>query len=93
MFDHSWLRSCVRYGYRRITAMLRNDRWVANTKRVERIWRRKGLKVPQKQPKRGDFGSMMDRACGYVRNIVAMSGVTTSWLTAPMTEKPSACLR
>ncbi len=42
-----------RYGYRRITAMLHRDGWVVNVKRVERIWRREGLKVPQKQPKRG----------------------------------------
>jgi putative transposase len=41
-----------RYGYRRVTAMLRNDGWNVNHKRVERIWRRAGLKVPQKQPKR-----------------------------------------
>ena len=42
-----------RYGYRRITAMLRQAGWVVNVKRVERIWRREGLKVPPKQPKRG----------------------------------------
>ena len=41
-----------RYGYRRITALLRNAGWVVNLKRVERIWRREGLKVPSKQPKR-----------------------------------------
>ena len=41
-----------RYGYRRITAMLRNEGWNINHKRVERIWRQEGLKVPQKQPKR-----------------------------------------
>lgn len=41
-----------RYGYRRITALLRNDGWRVNHKRVERIWRQEGLKVPQKQPKR-----------------------------------------
>jgi transposase InsO family protein len=41
-----------RYGYRRITALLRNEGWPVNHKRVERIWRREGLKVPQKQPKR-----------------------------------------
>ena len=41
-----------RYGYRRITAMLRIEGWNANHKRVERIWRSEGLKVPQKQPKR-----------------------------------------
>ena len=42
-----------RYGYRRITAMLRAEGWIVNHKRVERIWRREGLKVPMKQPKRG----------------------------------------
>ena len=42
-----------RYGYRRITAMLRQGGWRVNAKRVARIWRREGLKVPSKQPKRG----------------------------------------
>lgn len=42
-----------RYGYRRITALLNNRGWRVNHKRVERIWRREGLKVPKKQPKRG----------------------------------------
>ncbi len=41
-----------RYGYRRITAMLQNEGWLVNHKRVERIWRQEGLKVPQEQPKR-----------------------------------------
>ena len=41
-----------RYGYRRVTAMLRNEGWLVNHKRVERIWRQEGLKVPSKQPKR-----------------------------------------
>ena len=42
-----------RYGYRRVTALLRNEGWLVNHKRVERIWRQEGLKVPTKQPKRG----------------------------------------
>lgn len=41
-----------RYGYRRITALLRADGWRVNHKRVARLWRREGLKVPWKQPKR-----------------------------------------
>ena len=41
-----------RYGYRRIGALLRMDGWGINDKRVERIWRQEGLKVPKKQPKR-----------------------------------------
>jgi len=42
-----------RYGYRRITALLQAEGWKVNHKRVERLWRREGLKVPAKQPKRG----------------------------------------
>jgi putative transposase len=42
-----------RYGYRRVTAMLRYEGWQVNHKRPERIWRWEGLKVPAKQPKRG----------------------------------------
>jgi len=42
-----------RYGYRRVTALLRAEGWQVNHKRVERIWRREGLKVPMRQPKRG----------------------------------------
>jgi len=42
-----------RYGYRRVTALLRNQGWIVNHKRVERLWREEGLKVPLKQPKRG----------------------------------------
>ena len=42
-----------RYGYKRITALLRADGWRVNHKRVARIWRREGLKVPIRQPKRG----------------------------------------
>ena len=42
-----------RYGYRRITALLQSDGWRVNHKRVERIWRREGLKIPRRQPKRG----------------------------------------
>ena len=41
-----------RYGYRRITALMREEEWQVNHKRVERIWRQEGLKVPKKQPKR-----------------------------------------
>jgi transposase InsO family protein len=41
-----------RYGYRRIAALLREAGWSVNVKRVARIWRREGLKVPAKQPKR-----------------------------------------
>ena len=42
-----------RYGYKRITALLRTQGWIVNHKRVERIWRQEALKVPQRQKKKG----------------------------------------
>jgi transposase InsO family protein len=42
-----------RYGYRRVTGLLVNAGFYVNHKRVARIWRREGLKVPKRQPKRG----------------------------------------
>jgi putative transposase len=55
-----------RYGYRRIAAMLSAQGWVVNVKRVERIWRREGLKVPAKQPKRGRLW-LNDGSCVRLR--------------------------
>ena len=55
-----------RYGYRRITALLRDDGWHVNEKRVYRIWRREGLKVPMKQPKRGRLW-LNDGSCVRLR--------------------------
>ncbi len=46
-------RQYGRYGYRRIAALLRDAGWQVNDKRVERLWRREGLKVPSRQPKKG----------------------------------------
>jgi transposase InsO family protein len=55
-----------RYGYRRITALLRADGWHVNEKRVYRIWRREGLKVPMKQPKRSRLW-LNDGSCVRLR--------------------------
>ena len=55
-----------RYGYRRVTAMLQWEGWRVNHKRVERIWRRGGLKVPAKQPKRGRLW-LTDGSCVRLR--------------------------
>ena len=60
------LASQGRYGYRRITAMLQMEGWQVNHKRVERIWRQEGLKVPTKQPKRGRLW-LNDRSCLRLR--------------------------
>tara|TARA_B100001179_G_C18557722_1_gene389044 strand:- start:129 stop:875 length:747 start_codon:yes stop_codon:yes gene_type:complete len=55
-----------RYGYRLITGLLRNEGWKVNHKRIERLWRREGLKVPQKQPKRSRLW-LNDGSCVRLR--------------------------
>jgi hypothetical protein len=59
-----------RYGYRRITALLQRVGWQIGKDRVERIWRREGLKVPQAGGQEGD--------CGSICSMPTMSGVTIS---------------
>ena len=59
-------RQFGRYGYRRITALLRAEGWHTNHKRVERVWRAEGLKVPQRQPKRGRLW-LNDGSCVRLR--------------------------
>ncbi len=48
-------------------ALLRREGWRVNHKRVERIWRQEGLKVPQKQPKRGRLW-LKDGSCVRFRS-------------------------
>ncbi len=61
------VRRYGRYGYRKIAALLRSTAgWVVNDKRVERIWRREGLKVPARQPKRGRLW-LADGSCIRLR--------------------------
>jgi transposase InsO family protein len=55
-----------RYGYRRVTALLRAEGFAVNHKRLERLWRREGLKVPQRQPKRGRLW-LNDGSCVRLR--------------------------
>jgi transposase InsO family protein len=59
-----------RYGYRRITALLRMEGYKVNHKRVERIWRKNGLKVPQRQRKRGRLW-INDGSCIRLRPMFA----------------------
>ena len=59
-------RQYGRYGYRRVTAMLGDAGWLVNHKRVERIWKREGLKVPSKQPKRARLW-LNDGSCVRLR--------------------------
>ncbi|MBI4480854.1 MAG: IS3 family transposase, partial [Acidobacteria bacterium] len=55
-----------RYGYRRITALVRSAGWPVGKDRVQRIWRREGLKVPQKQRPRGRLW-LNDGSCVRLR--------------------------
>ena len=76
--DEAALRSDVvrlagrfgRYGYRQITNLLRIEGWRVNHKRVERIWRAEGLKVPKRQPKRGRLW-LNDGSCIRLRPLYA----------------------
>ena len=59
-------RQFGRYGYRRIAALLRQAGWSVSDGRIERLWRREGLKVPQKQPKKGRLW-LNDGSCVRLR--------------------------
>ncbi len=59
-------RQYGRYGYRRIAALLRDTGWQVNDKRAERPWRREGLKVPSRQPKKGRLW-LNDGSCVRLR--------------------------
>lgn len=59
-------REYGRYGYRRVAALLRIEGWLVNPKRVQRIWRREGLKVPKRQPKRARLW-LTDGSCIRLR--------------------------
>jgi len=78
-----------RYGYRRITALLTADGWRVNHKRVERIWRREGLKVPAKHiPSAVGCGSMTGPVSGSDRRMATTFGRTTSCSSGPAKEGP-----
>ena len=70
-----------RYGYRRITGLLKAEGWKVNHKRVERLWRREGLKIPKKQPKRGRLwlndGSCVRLRPQYKHHVWSYDFVTT----------------
>ena len=59
-------REYGRYGYRRVAALLRAEGFAVNHKRVERLWRREGLKVPRRQPRRGRL-RLNDGSCIRLR--------------------------
>jgi transposase InsO family protein len=84
-------RQYGRYGYRKIAGLLEQAGWVVNDKRVERIWRREGLKVPDKQPKRGRLWLADGHASGCGPSIAITSGPTTLSRIAPMMDGSIEC--
>ena len=85
-------RQYGRYGYRKIAELLRTTAgWVVNDKRVERIWRREGLKVPPNNPNAAGSGWRTARACGCAPSGLTMSGLMTSSRIAPMMEGNIGC--
>ena len=86
-------RQYGRYGYRKIAELLRTTAgWVVNDKRVERIWRCEGLKVPAKQPKKGRLWlAATARACDCAPNGRTMSDPMTSSKTEPTTGGSIGC--
>ncbi|WP_145974883.1 IS3 family transposase [Ruegeria atlantica] len=59
-------RQYGRYGYRRVAVLLREAGWSVSDGRIERLWRREGLKVPAKQPKKGRLW-LNDGSCVRLR--------------------------
>ena len=83
-------RQYGRYGYRRIAALLREAGWSVSDGRVERLWRREGLKVPQKQPKKGRLW-LNDGSCVERQPSSGQITALSSWLKLSRTGlKPSA---
>ena len=87
------VRQRPRFGYRRIAWLLASEGWRAGRSRVFRLWRREGLKVPQKQRKRrrlGTSANACDRRQAEHKNDVwcwdfvfdrTISGSTLKWLS------------
>jgi len=51
----------IRYGYRRIWALLRREGWLVNLKRVKRLWKLNGLQVPKPRPKQRRRGPCVEQ--------------------------------
>ncbi len=64
------VRKRPRFGYRRIAQLLRSEGFRASNKRVHRIWRQEGLKVPKKTRKKRALGNGSN-ACNRHRGMHA----------------------
>jgi putative transposase len=87
------VRERPRFGYRRIAALLRAESWAASATRIYRLWRREGLKVPEKKRKRRRLGRSENgchRRCAEFKDHVwcwdfvfdrTTNGSTLKWLS------------
>ncbi len=70
---HEWVRQHPRYGYRRVWALLRADGRNVNRKKVYRLWRKEGFKVPRKQRKKRRLGNstngILRRQAEYMNHV------------------------
>ena len=77
-----------RYGYRQVTRMLQGAGWGVNHKRVARIWRRAGLKVPTRRAGRW----FNDASCVRLRPARPNHVWSHDFVRpTPMTAGPAAC--
>ena len=58
-----------RYGYRKITVLLRAEGWEVNHKKVERLWREEGLQQPQRHKKHKRLYHKNSSSSGYAQSI------------------------
>jgi putative transposase len=65
-----------RYGYRRIWALLRREKWRVNRKRIYRLWRQQGLKVPRRKRKKRRLGQSVN---GCVRRQARARNHVWAW--------------
>ena len=80
-----------RYGYRQVTALLRLDGWWVNHKRVERIWRREGLKFRKNSQNAAGSGSTTVRVSDCELNAGTTCGPTTSCTAGRTKVAASGC--
>ncbi|MBN67927.1 MAG: hypothetical protein CME32_01425 [Gimesia sp.] len=80
-----------RYGYRRVTELLRRRGWKVNHKRVGRLWRQEGLNLAQNRQNAGDCGSTTAPMSIYVPGIGIMSGATILCIAGLTMAGPAGC--
>ena len=73
---HELVGKYPRYGYRRIAALLREEGFRANAKRVYRLWKREGFKVPKKPVRKRRLG---DSANGVTRKSASAPNEVWAW--------------